>query len=322
MKEVKLNEIVAVIDLLIGANAPRAFEPRQIINAEDGGPYAVKTVFGWVINGPLNSCTAEESSRLATFSANHISVTELKDLLVQPYNHDFPERKYDEKKEMSAEDHKFMQSAKSSVMLKNGHYYMSLPLRDRDMMMPNNRDFAKQQALNLIRKFKSDPTYALEYRNFMTDVIQKTYVEMVPQDRLQRQDGKVWYIPHHAVYHKRKKDLRGVFDCSSTFQQTSLNDKLLEGPDLAIPLLAILLRFRQEPIAMMADIEGMFHQVCVHEDERDLLRFLWWPDGDTSKNLEEYRMTVHLFGAYPLQHVPTSYYARLQMTMVTAMLKR
>lgn len=84
-------------------------------------------------------------------TANHISVTELKDLLVHQYNHDFPKRKYDEKKEMSAEDRKFMQSAKSSVMLKNGHYYMSLPPRDRDVMMLNNCDVAKQQALNLIR---------------------------------------------------------------------------------------------------------------------------------------------------------------------------
>ena len=297
LEKVRLNEIDADIDLLIGANSPRALEPWQIINAEDNGPYAVKTVFGWVINGPLDSCTAEETSRLPVLTANHISVTELKDLLLQQYNHDFPERKFDEKNEMSAEDHKFMKSAKSSVMLKNGHYYMSLPLRDRNVMMPNNRDVAKKRTLNLIRKFKSDPGYALEYRNFMSDVIQKGYAEMVPQDMLQRQDGKVWYIPHHAVYHKRKKTLRVVFDCSSKFQHASLNDELFQGPDLANPLLAVLLRFRQEPIAMMADIEGMFHQVRVLKEDRDLLRFLWWPDGDTSKNLQEYRMTVHLFGA-------------------------
>ena len=71
-----LNEIDADIDLLLGANAPRALEPRQIINAEDIGPYAVRTVFEWVINGPLDSCTAEETSRLPVLTANHISVTE------------------------------------------------------------------------------------------------------------------------------------------------------------------------------------------------------------------------------------------------------
>ncbi|GAA6089155.1 uncharacterized protein LOC112848234, partial [Tachysurus ichikawai] len=47
----------------------------------------------------------------------------------------------------------------------------------------------------------------------------------------------------------------------------------------------------------MADIESMFHQVKVHPEDRDLLRFLWWLEGNTNNNLEEYRMMVHLFGA-------------------------
>ena len=47
----------------------------------------------------------------------------------------------------------------------------------------------------------------------------------------------------------------------------------------------------------MCDIEGMFHQFKVSEAFRDLLRFLWWGNGDISSQPSEYRMTVHLFGA-------------------------
>ena len=47
----------------------------------------------------------------------------------------------------------------------------------------------------------------------------------------------------------------------------------------------------------MCDIESMFYQVYVTEQYRDLLRFLWWENGDFSKDPIEYRMTVHLFGA-------------------------
>ncbi|XP_072022453.1 uncharacterized protein [Amphiura filiformis] len=47
----------------------------------------------------------------------------------------------------------------------------------------------------------------------------------------------------------------------------------------------------------MADIQAMFNQVKVPTKVRDLLRFLWWPEGDLSKPLEEFRMTTHLFGA-------------------------
>lgn len=33
------------------------------------------------------------------------------------------------------------------------------------------------------------------------------------------------------------------------------------------------------------------------EADKDFLRFLWWPNGDLTKEIAEYRMTVHLFGA-------------------------
>ena len=49
-------------------------------------------------------------------------------------------------------------------------------------------------------------------------------------------------------------------------------------------------------MALVGDIDAMFHQVRVAENERDALRFLWWTDGDVSKEAAVYRMNVHLFG--------------------------
>ena len=46
----------------------------------------------------------------------------------------------------------------------------------------------------------------------------------------------------------------------------------------------------------MADIEQMFHEVGVCEEDRDSLRFLW-RDLDETKRPGEYKMTVHVFGA-------------------------
>ncbi len=47
----------------------------------------------------------------------------------------------------------------------------------------------------------------------------------------------------------------------------------------------------------MADMESMFYRVKVSDKDADLLRFLWWPEGDLKQPLAEYRMVVHLFGA-------------------------
>ena len=47
----------------------------------------------------------------------------------------------------------------------------------------------------------------------------------------------------------------------------------------------------------MGNIEAMFYQVLVPDEQRDFLRFMWWPNSDLNAELVGYRMTVHPFGA-------------------------
>lgn len=75
------------------------------------------------------------------------------------------------------------------------------------------------------------------------------------------------------MYHPKKIKLRVVFNCTASFQGRSLNGELLQGPDLTNTLVGVLLRSREEPIAMMADIKLMFYQVSVPKEDADLLRF-------------------------------------------------
>ena len=62
-------------------------------------------------------------------------------------------------------------------------------------------------------------------------------------------------------------------------------------------LLGVLCRFREENVAFICDITKMFYQFKVSPHQRDYLRFLWWKDGDVTKEPAVYRMTVHIFGA-------------------------
>lgn len=109
----------------------------------------------------------------------------------------------------------------------------------------------------------NNPTVHKEYSTYLSGVIDKGYAEQVPQQQLQSGSGKVWYIPHHSVYHPRKGSLQVVFDCGAMFKGVSLNSVLLQGQNLTSSLLGILTRFRQEPVAVMGDIQAMFHQVKV-----------------------------------------------------------
>jgi len=88
-----------------------------------------------------------------------------------------------------------------------------------------------------------------------------------------------------------------VFDCAARYKGKSLNDQLLRGPDLMSQLVGVLSRFRKDKIAVVSDIEAMFHQVKVDPKDHSYLRFLWWPDGNFARPSDEYCMQVHLFGA-------------------------
>ena len=35
------------------------------------------------------------------------------------------------------------------------------------------------------------------------------------------------------------------------------------------------MRFREHPVAVLADIEGMFMQIAIHQIDQSALRFLW-----------------------------------------------
>ena len=47
------------VSLLIGANCVRALEPREVISSQNGGPYALKTLLGWSVVGPMINQTKE-----------------------------------------------------------------------------------------------------------------------------------------------------------------------------------------------------------------------------------------------------------------------
>jgi len=109
--------------------------------------------------------------------------------------------------------------------------------------------------------------------------------------------ARTWYLPHYPAINQNKPGkVRIVFDAAAEYNGTSLNKNLLQGPDSTNCLIGVLLRFRQENTAIVADIESMFHQVRVREEDRESLWFLWW-DESTGDSLEEYVMTVHICGA-------------------------
>ena len=299
LSDIRIDRIDEEIGLLIGCDVPEVLEPIEIRKSKDGGPYATKTIFGWVVNGPLGrNATSERTT-------NFVQATDakLENLFEEFCNMEFTDTQDSNRLSLSKEDQRALNIMNGSTKLTEGHYEVALPWRKIAPRLPNNRLMAERRLKFLKKRLDKDPKLLTNYNNYIEDLVMKGYARKVPEKQLNPDNsnvnvGNVWYLPHHPVFHPQKPDkTRVVFDCSAKFEGTSLNDELLQGPDLTNTLTGVLTRFRKGPVAFMADIEAMFHQVRVPLKDCDVLRFLWWPNSDTSSNPEEYQMMVHLFGA-------------------------
>jgi len=181
-----------------------------------------------------------------------------------------------------------------SIKKVNGHYQIALPWRDDNLNLPQNRLMAEKRLHGVQRKLLTDSDLCEKYCGKIGEYIASGFASPVPQNALVT-PGKTFCVPHFST--PVLTNFRMVFGCSAKFDGVSLNDKLLHCPDLVTDLLGVLMRFRQETIAVVADINACFHQVFVEEEDRGAFRFLWFDKNDPRQPPVDYRMNVHIFGA-------------------------
>ena len=318
------------ISLLIGNNVPCVTRPREVVAGNENEPYAQRSLLGWGIIGTICHSAAKHeyvSHRLSCFPisdyptkttqdevdsidletlhghAKLVYSTKAKEVfspaqVKRMFELDFIENS-GKTCELSANDRKFVDTLSQHIHKReDGHYVMPLPLKPGFLALPNNRQLCEKRLHQLKRRFQKNPKFMHDYVEYMKEVLEN-WAERVPHQNLLNPLNKpVNYVPHTGVYHPKKPEkIRVVFDCSAEYGGVSLNDYLLTGPNLMNGMVGVMLRFRKEEVALMADIQSMFCQFFMEESCRDLLRFLWWEDGDMSKPIVEYRMIVHLFGA-------------------------
>ncbi|XP_068680680.1 uncharacterized protein [Montipora foliosa] len=184
-----------------------------------------------------------------------------------------------------------------SATLVNGHYQIKLPFRQEFPSLPDSLPTAEKRLTWLKRKMQRDPVFHAKYSSVVKKYQTEGSSRQVHDDELVKLKP-IWYLPHHAVWHPRKpEEPRVVFDCASKSGGTSLNEELLRGPENTSSLIGVILRFRVNKVAVTADIKRMFHQVHVTPEDRGALCYLWWPNGDLSREPKTYQMLVHIFGA-------------------------
>jgi hypothetical protein len=276
-------------DLIIGQDHPHLL----IIHGSSidvdrlGQPYATQTVLGWAVQGPME--TVGMTPKVRKLVSNRIVKHDIDAQIQNLWN---LEHESDESTAWSQDDKGVYEKWQDETVFIDGHYVVPIPWKPGSPCFPDNRALAEKRLVGTTRKLQKLDMYDA-YDQGIQKLVTDGHAEPVPSELLSRDDGKVWYLPHHAVTSVSKPGkVRVVFDCAARYGNISLNSECFQGPDLCNKLIHVLLKFRLHEYAVMADIQAMYLQVRIPYDDRDCLRFLWYVDG----KLAQYRMTSHLFG--------------------------
>ncbi|XP_045541464.1 uncharacterized protein LOC123722956 [Papilio machaon] len=255
----------------------------------DCGPIAQNTQFGWILSGRVK--TAKQSNpRIISL---HLQVKEDQQLSkfweIERGSESIEKRMT--KDEIICEEI----FEKTITRDENGRYVVTLPYKDDDpqCFRGKSKETALRRFISLEKKLLRNPRLYDEYKKVIADYINQSHMVKVTDDK----SKKVFYLPHHAVVREDKDTtkVRCVFDAScKASNNVSLNDCFIIGPKLQQDLRHILMRWRLHPYCVVADIEQMYRQIRVRDEDTDSQRILW--RFDPNQELECYKLVRLTFG--------------------------
>ncbi|KAL0861062.1 hypothetical protein ABMA27_009574 [Loxostege sticticalis] len=266
----------APVDVLIGADLFWDLLGNEESSLSPSGPKLRSSKLGWLISGPVNSrYNLNNPVHINQIQSNHATtnatVNDLDNSLAKFWElENIPTKSFLSNNEQACEDH-FMAH---TYRLKTGRFCVKLPLIDSPDCLGDTYSIARKRLINLEKKFKRNTTLQLEYKKFIQE-----YAELGHLSKSEVAKPYLnYFLCHHAVFKENSEStkLRVVFDGSAPSSSgLSLNNILMVGPTVQDSLFSILIRARQYKFLLTGDIEKMYRQVQVHEEDRDLQLILW-----------------------------------------------
>ncbi|XP_036138376.1 uncharacterized protein LOC118644289 [Monomorium pharaonis] len=269
------------VDLLIGSGATLSlFSVGQInLSRHNHDLYLQKTRLGWVIAGstPSQIPTKTSTSYLTNLDKQLTDFWTIEEVAIN--------------RPKSVEDVRCETHYTNTTSRRDdGRYVVRLPFNDSNIHIGESRSVALKRLLTLKRKLNNNSALKIEYTRVIDEYKKVNHMSLVesPDD-----DG--FYMPHHAVIKNSSNTtkVRVVFDASAkSTSGVSLNDALMIGPTIQNKLFAHLIRFRIYNYVITADIEKMYRQVLIHDDDRRFQRILWREKGE----IKTYQLNTLTFG--------------------------
>ncbi|XP_048482282.1 uncharacterized protein LOC119693509 [Plutella xylostella] len=275
------------IDMLLGVEVYAKILKNDVIKGPPGSPIAQNTSLGWILFGNVD--VQKENEQLISL---HCLDVDMDDMLKSMWELD------ENKQRTLTADERLCEEIYRTTHSrdKEGRYIVKLPMKYKEprATQGETRNIALKRLQQMERRFERNSELHQEYRKVMEEYIELNHMEEVPQRDM---DKPAVYLPHHAVV-KAEKDTsktRIVFDasCKGT-NNVSLNDDLLVGPPLQEDLRNLIIRWRMKPICLVADVQKMYREVKVTEEDADYQRILW--RSNSLDEAKDYRLLRVTFG--------------------------
>lgn len=199
------------------------------------------------------------------------------------------------------DDDKAPQKFNDTVRFEDGRYQVTLPWKDESPLLPTNHELAMGRLKSPVNRLMRNPQHLTKYDAVIQDQLQKGIIEVVPDE--DSTNTLKHYIPHHEIVtpEKTTTKIRIVFDASAKTRKgsQSLNESLHHGPIILEDLCGLLMRFRLNKVALIADVKKAFLQVGLQPEDRDVTRFVWLKDATKpalENNIQVLRFTRVPFG--------------------------
>lgn len=226
-------------------------------------PFLMNTELGWVVGGafksrPVCNAIARPNASCAVVSLN---------LLNKMLERFWEIEQFDTQAHPRSQEDEFAENHfKDTYRRDNGRFVVKLPFTHDPKDLGASRKRAEACWLNTEKKFLKSPQIKTLYDDFMdTYVALGHMIEAGPTDHIR------YFIPHHCVMKESESatKFRVVFNGSAkTSTNLSLNECMPPGPRIQDDLINIVLRFRTHLVALCGDIEKMYRQVELNEEDQ------------------------------------------------------
>ena len=169
-----------------------------------------------------------------------------------------------------------------------GDIIVALPFNDKKQQLGESKAQAEKRLLSLERKLQKDPDLKRQYYAVMQE-----YLDLGHLSEAAIITGIFSPTTWSGESSSLTTKLKVVFDGSAvTSSDISLNDALHTGPKLQ-DLLHVLLRYRTHQYVFTGDIEKIYRQFLVREEDRACQNILW---RDPNGRLKDYQLNTVTFG--------------------------